>query len=78
MQSEQNALGQTPGIKCPECGFHIQVTIAMLLNNLAVFCSNCGLKLTVDQQESNKSLDQLRKLNTEVKKAERAKESPYD
>ena len=78
MQSEQNVLGQPPGVNCPECGFNIQVTISILLNNSAIFCSNCGLKLTIDRQESNKSLDQLRKLNAEIKKAERAKQSPYD
>jgi len=75
---DKNSPEQPPGLKCPECGFHIQVTIAMLLNNKAVFCNNCGLKLTIDYQESKEGLDQLRKLNAELKKAEKARKSPYD
>lgn len=64
-----------PGLQCPECGFHIEVTISMLLNNAAVFCSSCGLKLTIDRDESREGLDQLKKLNDELDKARRAKKA---
>lgn len=76
--ADKNTTDQAPGLNCPECGFHIPVTIEMLLKNKAVFCSNCGLKLTIDQQESKEGLDQLRKLNAELDKAKKARQSPYD
>ena len=76
--NEKNASGQlSPGLSCPECGHHIPTTIEMLLNNSAVFCSNCGLELSIDREESKAGLDQLRKLSAELKKADKAKQSPY-
>jgi hypothetical protein len=75
--SHQNTSTPGPGLNCPECGFHIPVTMQMLLNNRSVFCSSCGLKLSIDQESSKAGLDQLRKLNRALEAAQKAKDSPY-
>ncbi len=66
-----------PGLRCPECSAHITVSLQMLLNNGVVYCSNCGLKLSIDQESSKESLDQLKKLNGALEKAQKAKDAPY-
>lgn len=78
MNSEhQKTAPAGPGLTCPECSFHIAVSIQMLLNNGVVYCNNCGLKLSIDQGSSKEGLDQLRKLNNALEQAQKAKESPY-
>ena len=78
VSNEENSSGQQPpGLTCPECGCHIPTTIEMLLKNAAVFCGNCGLRLSIDREESKEGLDQLRKLDEELKKADETKRSPY-
>ena len=74
---DKNTASKGPGLTCPKCGFHISVSIQMLVNNGVVYCNNCGLKLSVDQESSKKGLDQLRKLNQAMEQAQKAKDSPY-
>lgn len=71
----ENSPGQSAGLKCPDCGSHIPTTIEMLLHNAAIFCSNCGLKLTIDRQESKSGLDKLRNLDEALQKANKVKKS---
>ena len=75
--SSQNNVPMGPGLKCPECSFHITVSLQMLLNNGVVYCNNCGLKLSIDQESSKEGLDQLKKLNSALQKAQKAKDSQY-
>jgi transcription elongation factor Elf1 len=75
--NNQHTAPAGPGLSCPDCGFHIAVSIQMLLGNGVVFCSNCGLKLSIDQESSKEGLDQLRKLNRALEEAQKAKDSPY-
>jgi transcription elongation factor Elf1 len=75
--NNQNTSPPGPGLSCPECGFHIAVTVQMLLTNGAVYCGSCGLKLSIDQESSKDGLDQLRKLNKALEAAQKAKDSPY-
>ena len=49
------------GIRCPECQHLITVTLPVLLGG-TVFCSACGLKLSVDQDKSQEGLAALRAL----------------
>ena len=76
-KNNQNAVPAGPGLTCPECSFHIVVSLQMLLNNGVVYCNNCGLKLSIDQESSKDGLDQLRKLNSALENAQKAKDSPY-
>jgi transcription elongation factor Elf1 len=76
-QQQNNSGPSGPGLSCPECGFHILVTMQMLLNRGVVYCNNCGLKLSIDQESSKEGLDQLRKLNSALEKAKKAKDAPF-
>lgn len=76
MPGQNNAttkLNRVPGLECPQCGFRIQVTIETLLKNLAVCCSRCGLKLSVDQEKSKPAIDALEDLHKSIEKVERIK-----
>ena len=68
-----NKLNHAPGLKCPQCGFRIQVTVETLLKGLPVYCSSCGLELTVDQEKSKPAIDALEKLHNSIEKVERIK-----
>jgi len=63
-------LNQSPGLICPQCGFGIQVTIELLLNNPSICCSSCGLELSVDQEKSKAALSALQRAYRKVKKTE--------
>jgi DNA-directed RNA polymerase subunit RPC12/RpoP len=62
-----------PGLECPECGFRIQVTIEMLLKDLAVRCCSCGLELSVDQKKSQPAINALENLYNSIQNVERIK-----
>lgn len=55
-------LSAKPGIQCPRCAFHIEISIPVLLSGMPIQCPNCALKLTVNQEKSADSLAALRKL----------------
>ncbi|MGD8941382.1 MAG: hypothetical protein PVJ72_18540 [Gammaproteobacteria bacterium] len=52
---------QSHGIQCPKCQHLISVTLPTLLAG-TVYCSACGLKLTVDQSKSKESMQALHTL----------------
>lgn len=68
-----NRLNHPPGLKCPQCGYRIQVAVETLLNNLPVQCSSCGLELFIDQEKSKPAIDALGKLYESIEKVERIK-----
>ena len=55
-------VSQQPGLNCPKCAFKIPITIPMLLSGQPVYCTNCFLKLEVDQEKSGESISVLQKL----------------
>ena len=64
---------QKPGLVCPRCQFLIEMSLPMLLAGESIFCRQCYLKLTVNQKESQGTLDAVRKLDTNLKKAKKCK-----
>lgn len=52
------------GLKCPVCGFRIPVSIRNLLQEGAVYCPCCSLKLMVNQSESQLALKLLKRLDS--------------
>ena len=62
---------KAPGLPCPECGFHIQVSIEMLLSGKPIWCTACGLKLEVDWEASSNTLKSLEQLQKGLREAER-------
>lgn len=61
-------LNQLPGLICPQCGFRIQVTIELLLNNPSIRCGSCGLLLDIDQEKSKAALTALQNAYQHIKK----------
>lgn len=58
MQSNQS---NAPGLACPNCQQFIPVTLPMLLSG-NLFCSGCGLELSVDQDKSKEGMEKVRAL----------------
>jgi len=67
---KSDRLNQSPGLICPQCGFRIQVTIEMLLNNLSICCTSCGLELSIDKEKSKPALNSLKEVFKDIKKIE--------
>jgi transcription elongation factor Elf1 len=61
-------LTDPPGVICPSCKGIIKFTIEQLVSARPVYCSNCGLKLTMDVAQSQESLFELATLNDAMKK----------
>lgn len=55
-------LTDPPGVPCPRCRTPIRLTVQKLLAGTPVFCSDCGLQLTMDRQASSEALDAVRAL----------------
>jgi transcription elongation factor Elf1 len=55
-------LTDPPGVLCPECQGVIKFTLQQLLSMRPVYCSNCGLKLTMDVAQSQESVQTLQRL----------------
>ena len=72
-ESKGAEIKHVPGLDCPQCGFRIQVSIPMLLSGEPIICPACGLKLSADQEKSQACLNELRKVNDAIQKAEEAK-----
>lgn len=60
-------LTEPPGVPCPRCRSPIRLTIDKLLSGTPVYCSECGLQLTLDAAASAEGLDAVRKLQRTVK-----------
>ena len=72
-ESKGTETRRVPGLDCPQCGFRIQLSVAMLLSGEPVLCPACDLKLSVDREESQACLNELRKVCAAIQKAEEAK-----
>jgi DNA-directed RNA polymerase subunit RPC12/RpoP len=67
-------ISRTPGLKCPECGTRMIVSIQNLINLEPVHCPGCGLELTIDAESSQSALESLRKLQSGLDEAARVKQ----
>ncbi len=56
-----------PGVPCPKCRKPIRLSIEKLLAATPVYCSECGLQLTLDRQASAEGLDAVLKLQNAMK-----------
>ena len=59
---------QKTGLRCPSCGNPIPVTIEQLMKNKYVFCSSCGMRVSIDKRQTDIALEVLAK----VEEAQRA------
>lgn len=66
-------LTEPPGVPCPRCKAAIRLTLPKLLAGTPVFCSECGLELTLDRKASTDALDAARELQEVTKRAEERK-----
>jgi transcription elongation factor Elf1 len=57
------------GFPCPQCGAPITVTIEQLTTADAIRCSECGLELRVDQEQSRETLNAVRDLCEQLARA---------
>lgn len=62
-----------PGFDCPRCSYRIPTTMAMLLSGQPIHCTACGLKISVEQEQSKDCLNEVKKLYEAVKKVEKVK-----
>ncbi|WP_013322438.1 hypothetical protein [Gloeothece verrucosa] len=66
---------QNGGFPCPECGEMISVSRELLLGFLSgsqdsIYCSRCGLKLTINPENSQEALEQYRQLDEVIQKSQ--------
>jgi transcription elongation factor Elf1 len=64
-------ISRDPGLRCPECGTLIRVTIADLLHVGAVACTQCHLVLEIDHERSKGAIDALARLENAHDEARR-------
>ena len=70
----QEAPVQKPqGLDCPRCNFRITISVPMLLSGEPIACLSCGLKLTVERDQSQACLNELQKVYKAVQRVEKAK-----
>jgi uncharacterized paraquat-inducible protein A len=55
-------------VPCPECDALIHFTIEKLLLARPAYCSDCGLKLTLEVEKSRESLEAIKKLSETIEK----------
>jgi predicted RNA-binding Zn-ribbon protein involved in translation (DUF1610 family) len=68
-------ISRKPGLKCPECGTKMIVSIQNLINLEPVHCPGCGLELTIDAENSQSALESLRKLQSGLDEAAKVKQN---
>lgn len=66
-------IARKPGLKCPECGNLISVSIEQIISAGSVYCSNCFLELKIDAGKSAASINALKKLKQGLSEAEKIK-----
>lgn len=62
LSNAQNGLNVNPGLNCPECNFFIQFSLADLLYKQDFSCPGCGLKLSMNREQSRESMELIQKL----------------
>ena len=50
------------GMPCPNCGGYIPISIHQIISSIAIYCPNCGLKLDINKEASDKALKTLKKI----------------
>lgn len=68
-------ISRTPGLKCPECGTRMIVSIQNLVNLEPVECPGCELELTIDVENSQSALESLRRLQSGLDEAAKVKQN---
>ena len=63
--------GETPGMKCPQCGGFIPTTIMQIITTQAIVCPHCHLRLNIDRMKSSKAIEALKKVQAAQDKASR-------
>lgn len=71
--TQPHAAPKPPGLDCPKCGFRITISMQMLLSGEPVYCPACQLKLSVDREQSQPCLDELKKVYDAVQGVEKLK-----
>lgn len=61
IQAQQNDRQQA-GMKCPQCGSFIPISIFQLLTTNALVCPSCHLRLVIDRMKSRPAFEALRKV----------------
>ena len=49
------------GMPCPKCGGFIPISMFQIIADAAIICPHCGLRLSINRQESGRAIDALRK-----------------
>lgn len=49
------------GVSCPVCDGFIPLSMQQLASALNFFCPHCGLRLTINQQQSKEAIDAVKK-----------------
>lgn len=63
-------MSQVQGFPCPKCAHTIQVPTEILLGfRDRLFCSGCGLELTINRENSQEALEQYKHLHETIEKA---------
>lgn len=64
---------RAPGLDCPRCSYRILTTMEMLISGQAIYCKACGLKISINHEESKACLNEVKKLHEAVKQVEKVK-----
>ena len=68
MQQQQR---NKPGLPCPICGQLIPISINQLLFDRALFCTSCGLRLSIDKQKTEKAQEILAKVEGAISRLDK-------
>lgn len=62
---------QVPGMKCPQCGEFIPITLQQITTDTAIVCPHCNLKMNIDRTNTGKAIDALRKVKAAKERLEK-------
>lgn len=52
-----------PGMKCPVCEQFIPISAVEIMAAMAIMCPHCGLRLSINRQESSRAIEALKKVD---------------
>ena len=58
------------GIRCPNCGNSIPISLHQILFSNDLFCPTCGLRINIDKRKSDKALEMRKRVEEAQKKSE--------
>lgn len=50
------------GMPCPQCNGFIPVSMQQIITDSAIICPHCGLRLTINRQQSSTAIEALKKV----------------